>query len=167
MFSSRSPLQLYIRNASGDLKVSMPRPQPRDSKSVGLGWSSRHGYNLKSILEVILEQIQRNNKQPVQPVVLSGEAQFWGGVFLSTLTSASFEKYPGDSTVTQNWSRVLGALLALPLRIWRPSWQIPYLCPAWALCLGIKLTKSCLQGALTQSFLPVWPQCPKGVLPRW
>lgn len=150
MLSSRSQPWLHIRITLRGLKISMPRPQPRKSDSLSLGWG-------KLLTPLYLKAIQDDSsmspesKQPVQPVILwVGRVLGWG--LSESLTSVPFESWswgqnsdakqgqgPGSNSGPDSTN--LGDIPANPFSA--PS--------LGSLCCGMRLSKGSLQ-----KFLRLW-----------
>lgn len=83
MLSRKSQLWLKGRTTSGDLKISMPRSQPRNSNSVSLGRSSRHQYIWKNPQGDSSRRPRRIIKSQFSPWYCQMRGELWARVFLN------------------------------------------------------------------------------------
>lgn len=83
MLSSKSQLWLKGRTTSGDLKISMPRSQPRNSNSVSLGRSSRHQYIWKNSQGDSSRRPRGIMKSHFSRWYCQMRGELWAGVFLN------------------------------------------------------------------------------------
>lgn len=83
MLSSKSQQWLKGRTTSGDLKISMPRSQPRNSNSISLGRSSRHQYIWKNPQGDSSGRPRGIIKSQFSPWYCQMRGELWAGVFLN------------------------------------------------------------------------------------
>ena len=145
MLSSKSQQWLKGRTTSGDLKISVPRFQPRNSNSISLGRSSRHQYIWKNPQGDSSRRPRGIIKSQFSPWYCQMRGELWAGVFWTPHLCSFREWILRSSTVTPNRSRILlGPVLVLRLISWETSWPIS----AWvlgSLCCGLRLTESSFQ----------------------
>ena len=145
MLSSKSQQWLKGRTTSGDLKISVPRFQPRNSNSISLGRSSRHQYIWKNPQGDSSGRPRGIIKSQFSPWYCQMRGELWAGVFWTPHLCSFREWILRSSTVTPNRSRILlGPVLVLRLISWETSWPIS----AWvlgSLCCGLRLTESSFQ----------------------